>query len=55
MVHIPGFVGYGHYHEHYRKQKGAWLISHIRLTRLLVESGSPVALLPIGGDENAAG
>jgi hypothetical protein len=30
----PGFQGYGHYEEEYRRQDGAWRISFLRLTRL---------------------
>ena len=33
-----GFVGYGHYHEEYRKQDGEWRISKMTLTRLHVEA-----------------
>lgn len=29
--------GWGHYHEHYRRDDGAWKIAAIRLTRLRVE------------------
>jgi hypothetical protein len=29
-----GFRGYGHYHEEYVKQAGAWRIRRLRLTRL---------------------
>ena len=29
--------GYGHYHENYRKVDGAWKITRLRLTRLLVD------------------
>jgi SnoaL-like domain len=28
--------GYGHYHENYRRNDGAWRISHLRLSRLHV-------------------
>ncbi len=31
-----GFRGYGHYHEEYVKQGGAWRIRRLRLTRLAV-------------------
>jgi SnoaL-like domain len=42
-----GFVGYGHYHEHYMRQNGAWRIRHLVLTRLGVdplEGGLPSTL-----------
>ena len=29
--------GYGHYHEHYRKVEGRWLICYRKLTRLRVD------------------
>jgi hypothetical protein len=32
-----GFTGYGHYHEEYRRERGGWLITSLRLTRTLVE------------------
>jgi hypothetical protein len=32
-----GFVGYGHYHEEYRKVDGDWRIARMRLTRLHIE------------------
>ncbi|MBW2419984.1 MAG: nuclear transport factor 2 family protein [Deltaproteobacteria bacterium] len=35
-----GFVGYGHYHEEYRKQDGHWRISRMTITRLHVEQAS---------------
>ncbi len=38
-----GFVGYGHYHEEYRKVEGDWRIARLRLTRLLVEAAEPAA------------
>jgi SnoaL-like domain len=31
-----GFRGYGHYHEEYVKQHGAWRIRRMKLTRLAV-------------------
>jgi len=31
------FHGYGHYHEHYRKVDGGWLICYRKLTRLRVD------------------
>ena len=34
-----GFVGYGHYHEEYRKREGEWRISKMTLTRLHVDAG----------------
>ncbi|MDB5702757.1 MAG: hypothetical protein JWL66_2956 [Sphingomonadales bacterium] len=37
---IPGvrsITGYGHYHEHYVRQDGAWLIASLKLTRLHVD------------------
>jgi hypothetical protein len=36
-----GFVGYGHYHEEYRKVEGDWRIASLRLTRLHVEGAAP--------------
>jgi hypothetical protein len=37
-----GIRGYGHYHEEYRKERGAWHISRLKLTRLRVDTlGSP--------------
>jgi hypothetical protein len=30
--------GYGHYHERYDKIDGRWMISRLKLTRLLVDS-----------------
>lgn len=36
----PGFTGYGHYHDEYRKIDGAWKIASTRLIRTLVEPGS---------------
>jgi hypothetical protein len=38
----PGFHGYGHYEEEYRRQGGVWRISLLRLTRLRFDA------LPIG-------
>ena len=38
-----GFVGYGHYHEEYRKVEGDWRISRLRLTRLHIEGAEPPA------------
>ncbi|MGB5268032.1 MAG: nuclear transport factor 2 family protein [Polyangiales bacterium] len=32
-----GIRGYGHYHEEYRKEKGSWRISKLKLTRLRVD------------------
>lgn len=32
-----GFVGYGHYHETYRRQDGRWLIATSKLTRLHID------------------
>jgi hypothetical protein len=32
-----GFVGYGHYHEEYRKQGGEWRIARMKITRLLIQ------------------
>ena len=32
-----GIRGYGHYHEEYRKEKGVWHISKLKLTRLRVD------------------
>jgi hypothetical protein len=37
---IPGvksITGYGHYHEHYVRQDGIWLIASLKLTRLHVD------------------
>ena len=33
----PVMYGYGHYHEHYRKEAGAWRIARLHLTRLKVD------------------
>jgi len=38
-----GFVGYGHYHEEYRKVEGDWRIARLRLTRLHIEGAEPPA------------
>jgi hypothetical protein len=38
-----GFVGYGHYHEEYRKVGGDWRIARLRLTRLHIEGEGPSA------------
>jgi hypothetical protein len=38
-----GFVGYGHYHEEYRKVDGEWRIARLRLTRLHIEGEGPSA------------
>jgi hypothetical protein len=38
-----GFVGYGHYHDVYRKVDGEWLIARTKLTRLLVDGGTEPA------------
>ena len=46
-----GFVGYGHYHEDYRREDGSWRIARIRLTRVLIEPGTDSAPLPMGPDE----
>jgi len=32
-----GIRGYGHYHEEYRKERGHWRISKLKLTRLRVD------------------
>jgi hypothetical protein len=32
-----GIRGYGHYHEEYRKERGKWHISKLKLTRLRVD------------------
>lgn len=42
FVELPGLLlqGWGHYHERYRKERGEWKISRIRLTRLrLLQNG----------------
>ena len=31
------FVGWGHYHERYRREHGTWKIAELRLTRLRVD------------------
>jgi len=39
-LHWPNgtkLTGYGHYHEHYVKQGGRWLIAEQKLTRLIME------------------
>jgi len=33
-----GIRGYGHYHEEYRKERGSWHISKLKLTRLRVDA-----------------
>jgi hypothetical protein len=38
-----GFVGYGHYHEEYRKVEGDWRIARLLLTRLHIEGEGPSA------------
>lgn len=35
-------TGYGHYHERYVREGGAWKIAQSRLTRLLIEMQPPV-------------
>ena len=48
IVILPGLQlqGWGHYHEFYRKENGAWLIAKIRLTRLrLLQNGEAQSLL----------
>lgn len=32
------FRGYGHYHERYVREEGAWRIAALRITRLMVET-----------------
>jgi hypothetical protein len=44
--HRDAFVGYGHYHERYRKVDGEWRISQMELTRLRVDWPSPETLPP---------
>jgi hypothetical protein len=44
-------VGYGHYHDDYRKEKGCWRIARMRLTRLLIEPGNEATPLPITTDD----
>ncbi|HKX79848.1 MAG TPA: nuclear transport factor 2 family protein [Novosphingobium sp.] len=42
MLRIPGapdMRGYGHYHEHYRRQDGAWRIARLHVTRLRMDRG----------------
>ena len=41
IVELPGMSlrGWGHYHDHYRREQGEWRISSIRLTRLKLEQG----------------
>lgn len=34
---IAAFTGYGHYHETYRREGGAWKIAASRLTRLRID------------------
>jgi hypothetical protein len=36
-------VGFGHYHERYRREDGRWQIAESRLTRLLVELTPPAS------------
>jgi len=41
---IASITGYGHYHERYVRQDGAWKIAHLKLTRLHVDMiAEPVA------------
>ena len=39
IVRMPGMTlkGWGHYHERYRFEDQGWVISHIRLTRLILD------------------
>lgn len=37
---FPEMTGYGHYHETYVKERGAWRIRTLRLTRLRVDFGT---------------
>jgi hypothetical protein len=41
-----GFVGYGHYHERYRRRNGEWRMTAWKLTRLRVD---PLPRLASGG------
>jgi SnoaL-like domain len=34
---VKSITGFGHYHEHYVRQEGRWLIASLKLTRLYVE------------------
>ena len=43
-----GFVGYGHYHETYRKSSGEWRISRLKLTRLLIDRAAETQPAPDG-------
>jgi hypothetical protein len=46
-----GFIGYGHYHEKYRKKNGIWKIAFLRLTRLRLDplfGKAPSYELPAG-------
>jgi hypothetical protein len=46
-----GFTGYGHYHEEYQRQDGAWLIRRLVLTRLRIdplEGGLPQPMVERG-------
>jgi hypothetical protein len=40
------FVGYGHYHERYRKVDDVWRIAEMRITRIRVDPLSPDQLVP---------
>ena len=46
--HPRSFIGYGHYHETYRKEEGGWRISSKRLVRLRVDDTGAFAT-PGGG------
>ncbi|MCV7169438.1 nuclear transport factor 2 family protein [Mycobacterium manitobense] len=37
----PALTGYGHYHERWVRQDGAWRIKALRLTRLIMEFTTP--------------
>ncbi len=41
-----GFIGYGHYHEHYHHDGAGWKISFLRLTRLRVDPIGPSTPFP---------
>lgn len=50
----PGFRGYGHYEEEYRREAGTWRICFLRLTRLRIEALPPGHPPPRPGRKQAS-
>lgn len=50
----PGFRGYGHYEEEYRREAGTWRICFLRLTRLRIEALPPGHPPPCPGRKQAS-